>query len=86
MRAFAIRNTGCGILPLSPSRRPSVPPLPSLRPRLSITATAALNHAMIVSISGGAPGATIYYTTDGSAPTAQSTHYLAPFLVASDSP
>src|SRR4051812_49820809 len=39
---------------------------------------------MIVSISGGAPGATIYYTTDGTAPTAQSTRYLAPFLVASN--
>ena len=50
----------------------------------SITATAALNHAMIVSISGSAPGATIYYTTDGAAPTAQSPRYLAPFLVASD--
>jgi beta-glucanase (GH16 family) len=49
-----------------------------------ITAKAALNHAMIVSISGGAPGATIYYTTDGSAPTAQSARYLAPFLIASD--
>jgi beta-glucanase (GH16 family) len=49
-----------------------------------ITATAALNHAMIVSISGGAPEATLYYTTDGTAPTAQSTRYLAPFLIASD--
>jgi beta-glucanase (GH16 family) len=49
-----------------------------------IAAKPALNHAMIVSISGGAPGATIYYTTDGSAPTAKSTRYLAPFLIASD--
>jgi beta-glucanase (GH16 family) len=50
----------------------------------SITTTAALNHAVIVSISGGTPGATIYYTTDDATPTAQSTRYLAPFLVASD--
>ncbi len=50
----------------------------------SITTTAALNHAVIVSISGGTPGATLYYTTDGATPTAQSTRYLAPFLVASD--
>ena len=44
----------------------------------SITTTAALNHAVIVSIAGGAPGATLYYTTDGATPTAQSTRYLAP--------
>ena len=50
----------------------------------SITKTAALNHATIVSISGSTPDATIYYTTDGATPTAQSTQYLAPFLVASD--
>src|SRR6201999_2987242 len=49
----------------------------------SITTTAALNGAQIVSISGGAPGATLYYTVDGAAPTAQSTRYFAPFLVAS---
>jgi beta-glucanase (GH16 family) len=50
----------------------------------SITTAAALNHAVIVSVAGGTPGATIYYTTDGATPTAQSTRYLAPFLVASD--
>jgi hypothetical protein len=50
----------------------------------SITKTAALNHATIVSISGSTPQADIYYTTDGATPTAQSTRYLAPFLVASD--
>ncbi len=63
----------------------AVGPTPPVTPAApSITATAALNHAMIVSISGGSPGATIYYTTDGAAPTAQSTRYLAPFLIASD--
>ena len=50
----------------------------------SITATAALNHAMIVSIADSTPGATIYYTTDGTTPTASSIPYLAPFLVASN--
>src|SRR6185437_9017076 len=59
-------------------------PAPAAPAGPSITTTAALNHAVIVSISGGTPGATLYYTTDGAAPTAQSTQYLAPFLVASD--
>ena len=49
----------------------------------SITTAAALNGAQIVSISGGAPGATLYYTIDGAVPTAQSSRYFAPFLVAS---
>ncbi|MFL6429719.1 MAG: hypothetical protein ACJ71S_15850, partial [Acidobacteriaceae bacterium] len=31
----------------------------------SITSTAALSHAVIVSISGGTLGATIHYTIDG---------------------
>jgi beta-glucanase (GH16 family) len=39
---------------------------------------------VIVSISGGTPGATIHYTTDGAVPTAQSPQYFAPFLVASE--
>jgi beta-glucanase (GH16 family) len=60
------------------------PTFPSTPPSPSITATAALNHAMIVSIAGSTPGATIYYTTDGAAPTAQSPRYIAPFLVASE--
>ena len=50
----------------------------------SITSAAALNHAVIVSIAGTTPGATIHYTTDGSTPTAQSPQYFAPFLVASN--
>src|SRR3984885_12895896 len=57
---------------------------PATPPGPSITATPGLNHAMIVSIADSTPGATIYYTTDGAAPTAQSPRYLAPFLVASE--
>jgi beta-glucanase (GH16 family) len=50
----------------------------------SFTTTAALSHAVIVSVTDNTPGATIYYTTDGTTPSAQSPRYLAPFLVASD--
>jgi beta-glucanase (GH16 family) len=38
---------------------------------------------MIVSLASATAGATIYYTVDGSTPTASSQQYLAPFLVSS---
>ena len=37
------------------------------------------NKAGVVSIDGGSKGAKVYYTTDGSEPTSQSTAYTAPF-------
>ena len=49
-----------------------------------ISAAAAQNGASIVSISEATPGARIYYTLDGSAPTPSSEIYEAPFLVASN--
>ena len=48
------------------------------------TTTPALNAAVVVTLSSSTPGATIYYTVDGSAPTASSPIYEAPFLVASN--
>lgn len=48
-----------------------------------ISSVPAQNGAVVVSVSGS-PGATIYYTVDGSTPTAQSQIYEAPFLVASN--
>jgi beta-glucanase (GH16 family) len=49
-----------------------------------ITTSAALNGAVIVSLASPTPGATIYYTIDGSAPTPSSQVYEAPFLVTSN--
>jgi beta-glucanase (GH16 family) len=48
-----------------------------------VSAVPALNGAEIVSISS-TPGATIYYTLDGSTPNAHSQIYEAPFLVATN--
>jgi beta-glucanase (GH16 family) len=44
----------------------------------------AQNGAVIVSLSSATSGAAIYYTVDGSTPTASSQVYQAPFLVASN--
>jgi len=48
------------------------------------TTAPALNSAVVVTLSSATPGATIYYTVDGSAPTASSPIYEAPFLAASN--
>ena len=50
----------------------------------TISTTAALNGAEIVSLASSTAGAVIYYTVDGSTPSASSQQYQAPFLVASN--
>ena len=50
----------------------------------SVSTTNAQNSAVIVSLASTTAGAAIYYTVDGSTPTASSPQYLAPFLVASN--
>ncbi len=47
----------------------------------AIEARPARNGAVIVGIAASTPGAKVYYTLDGSVPTAASQQYLAPFLV-----
>ncbi|MGA7158142.1 MAG: chitobiase/beta-hexosaminidase C-terminal domain-containing protein [Acidobacteriaceae bacterium] len=49
-----------------------------------IATAAAQNGAQIVSLSDSTANATIYYTIDGSTPTANSPQYIAPFLLASN--
>lgn len=49
-----------------------------------ISSTASQNGAVIVTLTPGQAGLPIYYTTDGSAPTATAQVYQAPFLVASN--
>ena len=48
-----------------------------------ISTAPALNGAVIVSIATTTPGAKVYYTLDGSAPTTSSEIYEAPFLLSS---
>jgi beta-glucanase (GH16 family) len=50
----------------------------------TISATAAQNGAVIVSLASATSGAVIFYTLDGSTPTPSSQQYQAPFLVASN--
>jgi beta-glucanase (GH16 family) len=50
----------------------------------SITTAAAQNSAVIATLADTTPAPTIYFTTDGSTPTASSQVYTGPFLVASN--
>src|SRR6266852_2954488 len=50
----------------------------------TVSTTAAQNGAVILSLASATSGATIYYTVDGSTPSASSQQYQAPFLVASN--
>jgi beta-glucanase (GH16 family) len=50
----------------------------------TVSTTAAQNGAVIANLASATSGATIYYTVDGSTPSASSQQYQAPFLVASN--
>jgi beta-glucanase (GH16 family) len=49
----------------------------------TISTTAGQNGAVVASLATTTSGAALYYTIDGSTPTASSPQYFAPFLVAS---
>jgi beta-glucanase (GH16 family) len=50
----------------------------------AVSTAAAQNNAVIVTLASATPGASIYYTVDGSAPSTSSQQYQSPFLVASN--
>jgi outer membrane protein assembly factor BamB len=80
LAAGILFGAGCGSGGESTSGSPSNPQ--AVAP--TITTAAALNGAVVVSLSSSTSGATIYYTVDGSTPTSSSQIYEAPFLVASN--
>lgn len=83
LTVLLVTGSGCGSSASTPSVVPPVvtPPVvtPSLVPIVAATATSG--GAQIISLSNATSGATMYYTMDGSTPTATSTQYLAPFLL-----
>ncbi len=65
----------------------TTPPPPAQAATPTITASAAngaKNGAVLVTLASATSGATVYYTLDGTTPTASSQPYLAPILVASN--
>jgi beta-glucanase (GH16 family) len=63
---------------------PVTPPSQTQVTAPAVTLKAAQNGAQIVTLATTTPNATIRYTVDGSAPTASSPIYQAPFLVAAN--
>jgi beta-glucanase (GH16 family) len=61
---------------IAPVQQPTV-----ATPSITSSANHTQNGAVIVTLTDGTSGATVYYTTDGSTPTTSSIQYLAPFLV-----
>ncbi len=76
----ALTIAGCG----GGSSTTVPPPVLTVVATPTVATTDAQNGAVVVTLSTTTSGATIYYTTDGSTPTASSTAYVAPFLVASN--
>lgn len=77
---------GCGGGGSSSTPNPTPTPTPTaVTPTITALASkGAQNGALIVTLATTTTGGTIYYTTDGSTPTASSTQYIAPFLLTSN--
>ena len=69
----------------SPTPTPTPTPTAAAAPTITTsTSNGAQNGAEIVTLASTTTGASIYYTLDGSTPTASSQPYTAPFLVSSN--
>jgi len=75
---FALILTGCSAYnaPKAP-----IPPTPTAATPMFSVAAGTYPSAQTVTINDATAGATIYYTTNGTAPTASSTPYTAPIVV-----
>jgi beta-glucanase (GH16 family) len=82
--ALALFLAGCGGGGGGGGGSAPPPPLITQAATPAIQTTAQQNGAVTVALSSTTSGANIYYTTDGTTPTAASQPYLAPFLVASN--
>lgn len=74
--------TGCGSSG-TPSGGGATQPPPLVATPI-IVSTPALNGAVTLSLTDTTAGSTLYYTLDGTTPTASSPQYLAPFLMAAN--
>ena len=75
-------TTGCGG---SGSNSGGSTPPPANTVATPVIATAAVqNGAVVITLTDTTPGAAIFYSVDGSTPTASSTQFIAPFLLAAN--
>ncbi len=81
LSVLCLAATGCGG---GSNGGGTTPPPPSQVAAPTITMTAAQNGGQLVSMSDSSSSAKIYFTVDGSTPSATSAPYLTPVLVASN--
>ena len=86
LSSATLGSTGCGGASSNAGNGGGTitPPAQTIVATPAFATTSAQNGAVIVSLADATAGALVYYTVDGSAPTASSQQYIAPFLVASN--